>query len=250
MRLFILAAGKGDRLWPLTKNTPKSLIDFGDGTTILERQIENTINSNLFDEIIIITGYKSDQIEAKIKDYKNKILIKTIFNPVYDITNNLVSLWVANNDMLDKDFMITNGDNIYIGDVFKKVYNNHNNTIQITIDYKDIYDDDDMKVRFDSAREIVRVHKDIPLSKVDAESVGLALIKGDKCRRLFVSKIIQLVKDKEYLNKFWLEIFNSLVEDGVKVTTAEIEQKDWQEVDFHPDVDIMKKMILKDSTLE
>ena len=245
MKLFILAAGKGERLWPLTKNTPKSLIDFGDGTTILERQIESAVSSEMFSEIIIITGYKTEQIEAKIKDHKSKINIKTIFNPVYNVTNNLVSLWVAHNEMRGEDFVITNGDNIYIGDVFKKIKSDANNIIQLTIDYKNEYQEDDMKVSFGSDGLIMRVHKDIPLTEVGAESVGLVLVKGEKSRRLFVNKILQLVKNEDYLNKFWLEIFNSLIDDGIVISFLKIEPSDWNEVDFHPDVDIMKAMIFK-----
>ena len=245
MKLFILAAGKGERLWPLTRNTPKSLIDFGDGTTILERQLESAVSSEMFSEIIIITGYKTEQIEAKIKDHKSKIKIKTIFNPVYDVTNNLVSLWVAHNEMQDEDFVITNGDNIYIGDVFKKIKSDANNIIQLTIDYKNEYQEDDMKVSFGSDGLIMRVHKDIPLTEVGAESVGLVLVKGEKSRRLFVNKILQLVKNEDYLNKFWLEIFNSLIDDGIVISFLKIEPSDWNEVDFHPDVDIMKAMIFK-----
>ena len=246
MKLFILAAGKGERLWPLTKNTPKSLIDFGDGTTILERQIESAVSSEMFSEIIIITGYKTEQIEAKIKDHKSKINIKTIFNPVYNVTNNLVSLWVAHNEMQGEDFVITNGDNIYIGDVFKKIKSDANNIIQLTIDYKNEYQEDDMKVSFGSDGLIMRVHKDIPLAEVGAESVGLVLVRGEKSRRLFVNKILQLVKNEDYLNKFWLEIFNSLIDDGIVISFLKIEPSDWNEVDFHPDVDIMKSMILKE----
>lgn len=246
MKLFILAAGKGERLWPLTKNTPKSLIDFGDGTTLLERQIENAVTSGMFSEIILITGYKSEQIEAKIKDYESKLSIKIVFNPVFDITNNLVSLWVAHNDMQNEDFVITNGDNIYLGNVFSKISSDADNIIQLTIVYKDEYDDDDMKVTFDSDGTMMRVHKDIPLSQVGAESVGLVLVKGKKSRRLFENKILQLVRIKKYLNKFWLEIFNSLIDDGVTISYATIESSDWNEVDFHPDVDVMKSMIFKE----
>lgn len=246
VKLFILAAGKGNRLWPLTQNTPKSLIDFGDGTTILERQINSAIKAEKIDEVNIITGYKSEQIEAKVKDLKSKIPIKIIFNPVYDITNNLVSLWVAHHRMLDTDFMITNGDNIYINDAFSKIWNDRDSVIQITIDHKDEYDSDDMKVKFDSGGEVLRVHKDIPIEDTGAESVGLALIKGKKSRRLFVNKLNQLVRDKDYLNRFWLEIFNSLIEDGIPIATAEIDKDDWQEVDFHPDVDTMKKIVFPD----
>ncbi len=248
MKLFILAAGKGDRLWPLTRNTPKSLIDFGDGTTILERQLENALQSGLFSEIDIVTGYKSEQIEAKLKDLSADIPINTIFNPVYELTNNLISLWAAHLAMLDQDFMVTNGDNIYIADVFRKVQTDRAEVIQLTIDYKDEYDEDDMKVRFAHGRSVARVHKDIPKEETEAESVGLALVKGEKNRRLFVSKIIQLVRDKQYLQKFWLEVFNALAEDGVTVDVAEIDYKEWQEVDFHPDVDVMKQIVFRDRT--
>jgi L-glutamine-phosphate cytidylyltransferase len=245
VKLFILAAGKGDRLWPLTKNTPKSLIDFGDGTTILERQLENALQSKLFSEINIITGYKSEQIEAKIKGYESGVPLNTIYNPFYDTTNNLVSLWTAHLAMFDSDFLVTNGDNIYLTDVFSKIQSPKAEVIQLTIDFKSEYDDDDMKVKFGDNRSVARVHKDIPMAATEAESVGLALVQGEKSRRLFVSKLITLVHDKNYHGRFWLEIFNALIEDGVTISATEIGHDEWQEVDFHPDVDVMKKIIFK-----
>ena len=247
MKLFILAAGKGTRLWPLTRNTPKSLIDLGDGTTLLERQIEAAINSKIFNEIIIITGYKAEQIEAKIQEYRNSINMTTIYNPFYDISNNLVSLWVANYRMLEDDFMITNGDNIYKEHVFSKVYKaleNEREVIAITIDYKENYDEDDMKMILDDKRNVLRVHKEIPIEETKAESVGLALVKGSKSREVFVNTIRSLIRNKEYLNKFWLEIFNSLVNSGYIVKTVEIDKNDWKEVDFHPDIETLKRLIL------
>ncbi|HHJ36507.1 MAG TPA: hypothetical protein ENJ87_12145, partial [Gammaproteobacteria bacterium] len=53
MNLFILAAGKGSRLYPLTKDRPKSLIELTDGTTILERQIGVALESGRFSKIYI-----------------------------------------------------------------------------------------------------------------------------------------------------------------------------------------------------
>ena len=244
MRLFILAAGKGERLWPLTKNTPKSLLDLGDGTTLLERQITAAIESKLFDEVIIITGYKAEQIEAKIKEYENDIKLTTIFNPFYDITNNLVSLWTAQYRMLDDDFMITNGDNLYKEGVFNKVYTDRDEIIQITISNKEHYDDDDMKVKLNKNGYVEKVHKEIKIEDTHAESVGLALIKGEKTRNIFRSKLLQLVTIKDYLNNFWLEVFNSLIDDGIIIHTATINKNEWREIDFHPDIDSLRKMVL------
>lgn len=245
MNLFILAAGKGARLWPLTKNTPKSLIDLGDGTTLLERQISNAMGSELFSEIIIITGYKADQIDAKIRKYENQIKITTVYNPYYDVSNNLASLWTAHYRMHDDDFMITNGDNIYKNHVLEKLQADDDEAIQIAVDFKESFDEDDMKVKLDGNKNVRLISKDIDSKEVSAESVGLTLVKGERSRKLFASKIIQLMKQKAYLDKFWLEAFNSLVEDGVTIATREIRQEDWKEVDFHPDVAVIRKIVLE-----
>ena len=245
MKLFVLAAGKGTRLWPLTKNTPKSIIELGDGTTLLERQIHTSIKSKIIDEVVLITGYRAEQIDAKILEYQKDIKISVIYNPVYDITNNLVSLWTAHYKMLEDDFIITNGDNIYKDNVFNKIQPQLKEIIQVTIDYKEHYDDDDMKVAFDEEGNIKFINKAISLNETSAESVGLVLVKGERSRTIFVNKILNLVRDKEYLNKFWLEIFNALVNDGVGLKKVEIHAQEWREVDFHPDVEILKKLILK-----
>ncbi len=246
MKLIILAAGKGERLWPLTRNTPKSLIDLGDGTTILERQLKSAILSGIFNEVVIVTGYKSEQIEAKIKDYLQEINISILFNPFFDKTNNFVSLWFAHSKMYEEDFMITNGDNIYkdglFSDINRKVAE-ISETIQITIDFKDFYDEDDMKVILDNNRKVLKVHKEIPQDKADAESVGLAIVKGMRLRRVFINKLNQLIRHKEFFDRFWLEIFNALIEDGYPIETIEVDRDDWREIDFHPDVDVIRQLI-------
>ncbi len=247
MRLFILAAGTGSRLMPLTKNTPKSLLDLGDGTTLLERQLNNAIDSGIIDDIIILTGYRKEQIEAKILEYKDKVKIKTIYNPFYENSNNLFSLYFAFNLMLRKDFMITNGDNVYVKGTYKKIDDLiQDEGITITIDYKDQYDEDDMKVTFLEDKLVKKVHKEIPLDKTDAESVGLAIVKGKRSRKLFQRKVVQMIKDEANINKYWLVIFNELVKEGIPVNTVEIAESDWREMDFHPDLKNLREMVFKD----
>ena len=149
--------------------------------------------------------------------------------------------------MLEDDIMITNGDNIYKNNVFSKVYENlkdEKEVIAITIDYKERYDEDDMKVILDDKKNVLKVHKEIPMEETNAESVGLAIVKGFKSRNIFVNTILNLVKNKEYIDKFWLEIFNSLVNRGYTVETIEIDKNDWKEIDFHPDLETLRKLIL------
>ena len=62
MIFIILAAGKGTRLYPLTK--PKCLIKY-QGKSILDHQLENCKKMNIT-KIFLVCGYKSSQIKKKI----------------------------------------------------------------------------------------------------------------------------------------------------------------------------------------
>jgi choline kinase len=244
LKLFILAAGKGERLWPLTKNTPKSLLDLGDGTTLLERQLKKAEEFGNFDEIVIITGYLSDKIDETIKNYNLKTTLRTVYNPFFNTTNNLVSLWTVHFLMENEDFMITNGDNLYKENVFKKILKDDKEIIQITVDSKDEYDEDDMKVKLNKKGGVEWVSKEIPKKDADYESVGLVLVKGKESRKWFIKAMIELLKIKEYHNKFWLEIFNFLSKKGFFIDKVEISKDSWSEIDFHPDYELIKKYLL------
>ena len=244
MNLIILAAGKGTRLLPLTKNTPKSLIDLGDGTTLLERQINNAVACNAIDKVYVVTGYRSAQIEARIEQLSADIPVEIVYNPFFDISNNLLSLWCANYIMDGKDFIITNGDNIYKTGIYDQISAGIADTIQLTIDYKDHYDDDDMKVQLQSG-QVQRVSKQIEIEAAEAESVGLVMIRGEQKRARFRRKLLEMVQDLENRNRFWLEIFNALVADGEGIDICEIDPDDWDEIDFHPDVESVRSAVFK-----
>jgi choline kinase len=243
MNLFILAAGKGTRLYPLTKNQPKSLIELNDGSTILERQINVALESGCFDRIYIITGYLSHMIESCIEQYVGRG-VELIFNPYYDVSNNLFSLWTAHYLFQGEDFVVSNGDNIYRKGIYAEVMSNPEaETIQLTVDRKDEYDDDDMKVTLNTDDYVTRVSKQIPLEKAQRESLGLVLVRGEKHREIFHKKIISLVQDPEMMQVFWLDVFNSLIEDGETIRICEVSHKDWAEIDFHPDIEMLQKSI-------
>lgn len=247
MRLFILAAGKGTRLWPLTKNYPKVLIDFGDGFSLLENHINRANECGYITEIVVITGYLHEKIEKFLSEVDSAVPIKTSFNPFYDLSNNLLSLWMVRKEMLEGDFVITNGDNLYKQELLKNfIAEKAENEIRVAIDYKSSYDDDDMKVSFNEKNEITRIHKDIDLNDTKAESVGLCSVTGNQ-REVFVAHLEALAKDETYRNKFWLEVFNHLIAHNKTVEYTEVSVQGWNEMDFHPDIADIKAMINKSS---
>lgn len=243
MKIIVLAAGMGERLMPLTTSTPKSLLDMGTGKTLLEEQLSRMADSGVIDECVLVIGYLSEQIEQAIAANSNtKIRVTTIFNPFFRVSNNLASLWIAKSEMTT-DFLVTNGDCIFPAEVYRDFVNQSEHGISLCVNVKRAYDEDDMKVTLRGDR-VHQVSKKTSLVETHGESPGLTSVRGAHARELFRRHLERLLRDPEMLNRFWLEVFNSLVDEG-QLVRPWIFTPDtrWQEVDFHLDLETLRSVL-------
>ena len=105
---IIMAAGKGERLRPITDSIPKPLVTVN-GKRIIDTIIE-ALRWNEINKIVIVIGYLKEQF---IELYKQADGIILIDNPFYDCCNNISSLYVAreyleNSIIIDGDQFIRN----------------------------------------------------------------------------------------------------------------------------------------------
>lgn len=63
---FVMAGGKGERLWPLTKDRTKPAVPFGGIYRIIDFTLSNCINSGLR-KIYVLTQYKSASLQRHIR---------------------------------------------------------------------------------------------------------------------------------------------------------------------------------------
>jgi len=244
MRVIILAAGKGERLYPLTRNTPKSLIDLGNGMTLLEAQLESIQAAGVAD-VAIVGGYRVEQIEAKLEGYRRGAGVdaRVIYNPFFDISNNLVSLWFARAEMSDpKGFVIVNGDDVFRAGVLRSLLDvDRGREICVVVSRKGAFDEDDMKVRL-RGELVERISKAIPVTEAGAESIGMIRVVG-RARAALVGQLDRMVRVPENRQVFWLEAFNELVAQGWPVHFHEVAGGDWCEIDFHPEVTSLRERV-------
>ena len=85
----ILAAGSASRFIPLSLEQPKGLYEVR-GERLIERQIQQLRDAGI-EDITIVLGYKKDMFSY----LEDKYHVRLIFNPAYNIKNNIESLLTA-----------------------------------------------------------------------------------------------------------------------------------------------------------
>jgi choline kinase len=239
MRAILLSAGVGSRLMPLTRNTPKSLIDIGDGYTLLERQLKALTDGGV-EDVTIVTGYKSRQIEAKVADLTTPE-IEIEFNPFYKSANNSVSAWFGMRGRTE-DVMLINGDDIFSSRIVERLRTSKAE-IGMAVSVKSHYDEDDMKVTIRDGR-VVDVRKTIGTDHTDAESIGMTVYQGRGLRSM-QDQLRRMMEDESSHHLFYLEALRSAAVDGQAIEPIECAADEWAEIDFHPDVEFAKSVVAR-----
>ena len=104
MKYIFLVAGKGTRLHPLTLKHPKSMYKLDENVTILQRMVELIRKYDNKADIVIVTGHMHKKIEEQIYG------ATFVYNPFYEFTNSIASLWFAQNHLEADNVVLIDGD--------------------------------------------------------------------------------------------------------------------------------------------
>lgn len=111
MQAIILAAGMGKRLGELTKNNTKCMVEV-DGVRLIERALRILDRKNL-NRIILVVGYQHENLMTFVNSLGIQTKIEFIINGVYDKTNNIFSLSLAKEQMIEDDTLLLESDLIF-----------------------------------------------------------------------------------------------------------------------------------------
>ena len=116
MTYIILAAGKGNNLQPLTLKYAKTSFKLDENATVLQRLVRSIRKIDKNAEIVVVVGYKADEIRAEL-DGEN---VKFVMNPFYEVTNSISSVWFARDYLERENVTIIHGDVVFSDDIVKQ----------------------------------------------------------------------------------------------------------------------------------
>lgn len=135
-KAIILAAGKGTRFYPLTKNCPKPFLKIS-GKTVLEHNLDQL--NGLVKEAVLVIGYQGDKIKAFFGDRYKNLKISYVLQEEQLGTGHAAKLASS---FIENDFLLLNGDDVYSQEDIKKCLNINNKKInhQFCILLKEVED--------------------------------------------------------------------------------------------------------------
>lgn len=116
-QVILMAAGRGSRVGEITKVLHKSLIPVN-GKPLIEQNIECMIEAG-FSRIIMMVGYKREQLAYLVDKYRDHIEIIQILNPHYRDYNTFSTIYYAS-DYFDRDSFFAPADVYLATNIYKK----------------------------------------------------------------------------------------------------------------------------------
>lgn len=226
MRAILLAAGKGTRISKSIPNIPKSTVDVG-GTPLIIRTIHMLKKKNI--SVTVVTGYQHKVIDELVE--KNQIDVNIVYNPFFDVTNSIGSLWMAKDYIIEDDTIIANADVFWEEDILNQILEEEKELFMISD--KARADDGDYFFMEEQGR-IIKYGKELARNERNCEYVGIAYI-GKKYIKSFREKLISMIEVQRH-DCWWENVLYDMIDKGeMQIECIDVNGKFWAEVDFIED---------------
>lgn len=254
MQGIILAAGMGSRLKDLTANNTKCMVEVN-GVSLIERMLRQ-IDRRDFSRIIIVTGYEAKKLREYITTLQISTPVVYVHNAVYDKTNNIYSLALAQDYLIEDDTILFESDLIFEDAVLDSLIDDPRDTLALVDKYESWMDGTVIKLDQED-----RICAFIPgthfqFAEVDQYYKTVNLYKFSQHfskthYRPFLNAYTQALGNNEYYEQV-LRVITLLDEPIIRA--KRLTGQSWYEIDdvqdldiassiFHPDPRIRRQML-------
>ncbi|MBR5473410.1 MAG: aminotransferase class I/II-fold pyridoxal phosphate-dependent enzyme [Clostridia bacterium] len=247
MQALILAAGMGKRLKELTQDNTKCMVKIN-GVTLIERMLRQIDKHNL-SKIVIVIGYEGQKLIDYIATLKNiKTPIVYVNNPIYDKTNNIYSLSLAQDYLCEEDTLLFESDLIFEDSIIDLLLNDPRPSLALVDKYESWMDGTCLKIDEQDNITAFIPGKNFKYSEKDEYYKTVNIYKFSKNFSKnsyvpFLNAYIKALGENEYYEQV-LRVITML--DNPEIKAERLTGQLWYETDDIQDLDIASSMFHPD----
>lgn len=243
MQAIILAAGMGRRLGEYTKDNTKCMVPVN-GTPLIDRLLGQLSRLQL-SRVVIVVGYEGRKLIDHIEAIKPAgVNIEYVDNPIYDRTNNIYSLALAKDKMMEDDTLLLESDLIFDDRMFDLLLDNPFPNLALVAKYQSWMDG--TMVRIDEDCNIVNFVPKAAFDYADRDHYYKTVNIYKFSREFSTNKYVPFLEaytksvgNNEYYENV-LRIISFLNSHDLKALP--ITNEKWYEIDDKQDLDIAEAL--------
>lgn len=221
----------GNRLQPLTNDTPKSLLPIGDSCT-LEHMIRKLQRCGI-QSFVIVCGHMQQEIRQYVARTFPLLDCAFVENEKYSTTNTGYSLMLAKDHLLGESFIKLDGDVMFQEEIIMKLVEAESGSNYVCID-RSAVDDEVIKVQCDANGTVSRIGNQLPVSSAAGESIGVERIDVRSSTALFAS--LEHMMEQVTNHQLYYEVaYDALIQAGELFNALDITGLHWTEIDTMSD---------------
>lgn len=246
MQAIILAAGMGKRLGELTKGNTKCMVSVN-GVPLINRMLKQLAALPL-SRIVVVVGYEGEKLRNHIDSLDVSVPVEYVENPIYNKTNNIYSLALAQDYLQKEDTILLESDLIFEDGILSKLISAPGKNLALVAKYQPWMDG--TMVRIDNKNNIINF---VPKSAFRYSDIGsyyktVNIYKFSKefSARYYVPFLNAYSKaqgDNEYYEQV-LRILTFL--ERVDFKALPLDDEKWYEIDDVQDLDIAEALFAED----
>lgn len=221
----ILAAGRGNRLLPLTQDRPKCMLEVG-GRSILEHQLQALRLAGV-PALQIVTGHGADVVHAACDGWADYA-----HNERYDQTNSFDSLGFCTLDVAEAGLLVLNSDVLFHPQLLTRLIDDPRPNVLLT-DFKSNLGEEEMKIVVDEENRIVHISKTVDPRKAHGENLGVLKLSPEAARRMLD---LGASRDRK-LKLSWVPDGIHFLREQFPFYALNIEGLPWTEIDYPHDLE-------------
>lgn len=246
MQAIILAAGMGKRLGELTKENTKCMVEVG-GVRLIERALRILDKKNL-SKIVLVVGYQYENLIAFIETLKIHTPIQYIVNDIYDKTNNIYSLALAKEEMMQEDTLLLESDLIFEECLIDLLIEDERDSLALVDKFENwmdgtciVVDQDDNITDFIPGKLLKYSEKEKYYKTVNIYKFG-----AEFSRQIYVPFLEAYAKAMGN-NEYYETVIKMIIMlDRNTMKAKRLENELWYEIDDIQDLDIAETLFIED----